>query len=65
MNIFRRNKPNEDRPKRSRSGEQMGANPKGSMKEPTQHSSAKNDREDLKSALQELEEKKGDWSKGG
>ena len=44
-----------------------GENPtsKGTMREPNQQATAVGDREDLKEALQDLEETKGDWSKGG
>jgi hypothetical protein len=44
-----------------------GRNPtaKGAMREPTQQAGAVGDREELKQALQDLEESKGDWSKGG
>lgn len=38
---------------------------KGTMREPTQRAGATGDQEDLKVALQDLEEKDGDWSKGG
>jgi hypothetical protein len=38
---------------------------KGTMREPSQQAAAEGDREDLKEALQDLEETKGDWSKGG
>jgi hypothetical protein len=38
---------------------------KGTMREPTQQAAAAGDQEELKQALQELEEQKGDWSKGG
>jgi hypothetical protein len=44
-----------------------GKNPssKGTMREPTQQAAAAGDQEELKQALQDLEEQKGDWSKGG
>lgn len=38
---------------------------KGTMREPTQQAGAGGDLEELKKALQKLEEQKGDWSKGG
>lgn len=38
---------------------------KGTMREPTQQAGATGKLEDLKQALQDLEETKGDWSKGG
>lgn len=38
---------------------------KGTMREPTQQPAAAGKLEDLKQALQTLEEEKGDWSKGG
>jgi hypothetical protein len=38
---------------------------KGTMREPTQQAAAATDQEELKEALQDLEEDKGDWSKGG
>jgi hypothetical protein len=38
---------------------------KGAMRVPTQQAAAVGDREELKEALQNLEETKGDWSKGG
>jgi hypothetical protein len=38
---------------------------KGTMREPTQQAAAKGDQEELKRALQNLEETKGDWSRGG
>jgi hypothetical protein len=41
------------------------ATSKGTMREPTQQAAAVGDREELKEALQDLEETKGDWSKGG
>jgi hypothetical protein len=40
-------------------------NSKGTMREPTQQAGAAGDQEELKQAFQELEEQKGDWSKGG
>jgi hypothetical protein len=45
----------------------FGKNPssKGSMREPTQRAAAAGNREELKQALHDLEERKGDWSKGG
>jgi hypothetical protein len=44
-----------------------GENPtsKGTMREPSQQAAAGGDRNELKEALQDLEETKGDWSKGG
>jgi hypothetical protein len=44
-----------------------GAKPvsKGTMREPTQQAAAVGDQEELKKALQDVEERKGDWSKGG
>jgi hypothetical protein len=50
---------------RSKSAKRTRVNPKGTLREPTQQPSAKGNQEELKKALQELEEKKGDWSKGG
>ncbi len=41
------------------------SNSKGAMREPTQQAAAVGKQEELKKALQDLEEKKGDWSKGG
>jgi hypothetical protein len=38
---------------------------KGTMREPSQWAAVVGDREELKEALQDLEETKGDWSKGG
>ena len=38
---------------------------KGTMREPTQQAGAAGNQEELKQALQDLEEQKGDWSKGG
>jgi hypothetical protein len=38
---------------------------KGTMREPTQQAAAAGNQEELKQALQNLEEQKGDWSKGG
>jgi hypothetical protein len=38
---------------------------KGTMREPSQQAAPGSDRNDLKEALQDLEETKGDWSKGG
>jgi hypothetical protein len=38
---------------------------KGAMREPTQQAAAETDQEELKEALEDLEEDKGDWSKGG
>jgi hypothetical protein len=38
---------------------------KGTMREPSQQAAAVGDRQELKEALQDLEETKGDWSKGG
>jgi hypothetical protein len=35
------------------------------MREPTQQAAAAGNQEELKQALQNLEEQKGDWSKGG
>jgi hypothetical protein len=44
-----------------------GENPtsKGTMREPSQQAAPVGDGEELKEALQDLEETKGDWSKGG
>ena len=66
-------------PAKTNAGRQSGSKPimknqtnsgndpvsKGTMREPTQQAAAVGDREELKEALQELEETKGDWSKGG
>ena len=38
---------------------------KGTMREPRQQVAPVGDGEELKEALQDLEETKGDWSKGG
>ena len=49
--------------KRNASGEKPSS--KGTMREPNQQAAVAGDQEELKEALQDLEEKKGDWSKGG
>jgi hypothetical protein len=38
---------------------------KGTMREPSQQAAPGGDGNELKEALQDLEETKGDWSKGG
>jgi hypothetical protein len=58
----------QDDVKRTKKNEaNSGAEPnsKGTMREPTQQAGAAGEMEELKEALQDLEEQKGDWSKGG
>jgi hypothetical protein len=58
----------QDDPKRinnNQTNSRAKPNSKGSMREPAQQAAAAGNQEELKQALQELEEKKGDWSKGG
>lgn len=49
--------------KPTKSGKKQSS--KGNMREPTQQTGAGGDQEELKVALQDLEEQKGDWSRGG
>jgi hypothetical protein len=71
MNIFAPGKTNAGRQngsapiKKNRTNSGKDALSKGTMREPTQQAAAVGDQEELKEALQELEENKGDWSKGG
>lgn len=53
------------RTKKNRTNAGKKPDSKGTMREPTQQAGATGDLEELKVALQNLEEKKGDWSKGG
>jgi len=54
-----------ERVEKNRAGSGKKPSSKGTMREPTQQAAAAGDQEELKEALQDLEEKKGDWSKGG
>jgi hypothetical protein len=51
--------------KKNQTNSGTDANSKGTMRVPTQQSAAVGDQEELKVALQDLEETKGDWSRGG
>jgi len=56
---------NPKRVKKNQTNKGTKPNSKGSMREPTQQAAAAGKQEELKQALQNLEEEKGDWSKGG
>jgi hypothetical protein len=59
----RQNGPKQTKKNQTNSGNDAVS--KGTMRVPTQQAAAVGDREELKEALQNLEETKGDWSKGG
>ena len=68
MNIVAQGTSNAGRQKRvkiNQTNSGKKSNSKGTMREPTQEPAAAGDLEEVKEALQDLEEQKGDWSKGG
>jgi hypothetical protein len=67
MNKATKGAPQADQPPADRPGSRQGdLNTLGAMREPSQTpGQAAGPMEDVKKALQEQEEKEGDWSKGG